>query len=93
MRNMRTRVRELRGADWPTSDQERELHCVRHHTDKVKHRRFDTIIEEWEHRCLNHEAVNVYVTGIVAHHAAVQVLTQAGMTILLDDGIRILYIG
>ncbi len=92
MKNTRTRVAELQGADWPTCDQERELHCVRHHTDDVFVRRFDGVVYAFELK-MNNEAVSVFVPSPVAHLVAVRTLRLAGMGILLDDGNKITYVG
>lgn len=92
MKSNRTRVTELRPTDWPVCDQERELHCVRHITDEVRVRRFDNVLYDFELH-MNNEAVTVYVPAPVMHWASVKALRAAGMTIILDDGNKITYVG
>lgn len=90
--NQRTQVKELRPSMWPVCDQERELHCVRHITDEVRVRRFDSVLYDFELR-MNAEAVTVFVPAPVAHQVSIVTLKKAGMRILLDDGNKILYVG
>lgn len=87
MRNLST---ELEPSEWPTSNQERELHCVQHITDPACVRRFDSVVYEFELR-MNDEVVTVYAAPPVAHWVALDALRKAELVVLYDDGIKILY--
>ena len=93
MKNNRTnKVTELRASEYPTCNQERELQILRHITDEPKWRRFDNVVYDFE-LDMNNEVVTLFVPFVTEHQAVVEALNEAGMTILLDDGNKILYVG
>ena len=82
---------DLGPADWPTCDQERELHCLRHLTDPVKIRRFDSVVNS--HELFEKEVVVLYTRGVVGYLAALEALKKAGMLVLEANGVKIKYVG